>query len=69
MEKKLEEVEKDYGRHRMQRVSGILCNRRISVRVNGKVDKIVVRPAREEVERGGNEDVNMDAWSHQAGQN
>ena len=57
---------------------------RISLRVKGKVYKTVVRPAmmygaetwtvkkgstREEVGCGGNEDVKMDEWSHQAGQN
>ena len=66
-----------------KRVSGILCDRRISLRVKGKVYKTVVRPAmmygaetwavkkapREEVGCSGNEDVKMDEWSHQAGQN
>ena len=66
-----------------KRVSGILCDRRISLRVEGKVYKTVVRPAndvrgrdlgseestREEVGCGGHEDVKMDEWSHQAGQN
>ena len=66
-----------------RRVSGILCDRIISLRVNGKVYKTVVRPAmmydaetwavkkstREDVGCGRNEDVKMDEWSHQAGQN
>ena len=64
-----------------KRISGILCDRRISLRVKGKVYKTVVRPAmmcrdvgseestREEVGCGGNEDVKMDGWSHQDGQN
>ena len=67
-----------------KRVSGILCDGRISLTVKGKVYKTVVRPAiddvrcrdlgseestREEVGCGGNEDVKMDEWSHQAGQN
>ena len=60
-----------------------MCDQRISVRVKWKVYKTVVRPAmiygaetcavktctREEVEYGGNEDVKMDEWSHQDGQN
>ena len=59
-----------------------MCDRRISLRVKGKVYKTVVRPAmmygaetwavkkaREEVGCGGNEDVKMDEWSHQDGQN
>ena len=66
-----------------KRVSGILCDGRIRLRVKGKVYKTVVRPAMmygardlgseestsEEVGCGGNEDVKMDEWSHQAGQN
>ena len=65
-----------------KRVSGILCDRIISFRVKGKVYKTVVRPAMMygagrwavkkalgEVGSGGNEDVKMDEWSHQAGQN
>ena len=65
-----------------KRVSGILCDRRISLRVKGKVCKTVVRSAmmhgrdldseestREEVGCGGNEDGMMDEWSRQAGQN
>ena len=70
-----------------KRVSGILCDRSISLRVKGKVYKTVVRPAMmygaetwadgeestiEEVgcrPCSGNEDVKMDEWSHQAGQN
>ena len=67
-----------------KRISRILCDRRISLRVKGKVYKRVVRPAmmystcrdvgsqestREEVGCGGNEDVKMDEWSHHAGQN
>ena len=67
-----------------KRISGISCDRRISLRIRGKVYKTVVRPAmmylrgrdlgseestREEVGCGGNEDVKMDEWSHQAGQN
>ena len=63
-------------------VSGILCDRRISLRVKGKVYKTDARPemmfgaelgseesTREEVGCGGNDDVKMDKWSHQAGQN
>ena len=64
-----------------KRVSGILCDRRISLRIKGKVYKTVVRPTmmygagaieespREEVGCGGNEDVKIDVWSHQAIQN
>ena len=64
-----------------KRVSGILGDRRISLRVKGKVYKTVARPAmmygagtiaestREEVGCGGNEDVKIDEWSHQAIQN
>ena len=66
-----------------KRVSGILCDRRISLRVKGKVYKTVVRPAmmysaetwavkkaqEKKVGCGGNEDVKMDEWSHQDGQN
>ena len=67
-----------------RRASGILCDQRISLRVKGKVHKTVgsktsnyVRcpdvgseeSTREEVGCGGNEDVRMDQWSHQAGQN
>ena len=67
-----------------KRISGILCDRRISFRVKGKIYKRVVRLAmvysaetwamkkahvREEVGCGGNEEVKMDEWSHQAGQN
>ena len=67
-----------------KKLSVIMCDRRISLRVKGKVYKTVVRPAmmyvaetcmgseestREEVGCGGNEDVKMDEWSHQAGQN
>ena len=64
-----------------KRVSGILCDRRISLRIKGKVYKTVVRPTMmygagaieesttEEVGCGGNEDVKIDEWSHQAIQN
>ena len=64
-----------------KRVSGILCDRRISLRIKGKVYKTVVRPTmmygagaieeipREEVGCGGNEYVKIDVWSHQAIQN
>ena len=62
-----------------KRVSGILCDRRISLRVKGKLYKTSndVRcrdvgseeSTSEEVGCGGNEDVKMDEWSHQAGQN
>ena len=64
-----------------KRVSGILCDRRMSLRIKGKVYKTVVRPAmmysagaieestREAVGCGGNEDVKIDEWSHQAIQN
>ena len=65
-----------------KRVSGILCDRRIILRVKEKAYKTVVRPAmmygaetwavkkaREVVGCGGNEDVKMNEWSHQAGQN
>ena len=68
-----------------KRASGILCDRRISLRVKGKVYKTVgscktsnaircrdvgsEESTREEVRCGGNEDVKMDEWSHQAGQN
>ena len=63
-----------------KRISGILCDRRISFRVKGKVYKTVVRLAmmygaetwamkKAQVGCGGNEDVKMDEWSHQAGQN
>ena len=57
----------------------MLCDRRISLRIKGKVYKTVIRPAMmcvgseestmEEVGCGGNEYVKMDEWSHQAGQN
>ena len=62
-----------------------MCDRRIRLRVKGRVDHIQdscktnndVRrrnmgndeSAREEVGCGGNEDVKMDEWSHQAGHN
>ena len=63
-----------------KRVSGTLCDQRISVRVNGKDscktsndvrgrDLGSEESTREEVGCGGNEDVKMDEWSHQAGQN
>ena len=67
-----------------KRVSGILCNRRISLRVKGKVYKTELcktsndvrcrnlgseESTRKVVGCGGNEDVKMDEWSHQAGQN
>ena len=66
-----------------KRISGILCDRRISLRVKGKVYKTVVRPAmmygaetwavkkahEKKFGCGGNEDVKMDEWSHQDGQN
>ena len=67
-----------------KRISGILCDRRISLRVKGKVYKTVVRPAmmygaetwavkkaheKKKVGCGGNEHVKMDEWSHQDGQN
>ena len=60
-----------------KRISGILCDRRINVRVKEKVYKTVVRPAMmygaetwavkkaQEVGCGGNEDVKMDEWSYQ----
>ena len=68
---------KQSGWKHWKRVSGILCDRRISFRVKGKVHKTVVRPendvrcrdfgsdesTREEVGCGGNEDVNMDEWT------
>ncbi len=50
----------------------ILCDRRISLRVKGKVYKTVVRPAMmygAEMWAVGNEDVKMDEWRHQVGQN
>ena len=59
-----------------------MCERRIHLRVKGKVYKTIVRPAmmygtetwavkksQEKVGCGGNEDVKMDEWSHQAGHN
>ena len=67
-----------------KRISGILCDRRISLRVKWKVYKTVscktsndVRcrdvgseeSTREEVGCGGNEHFEMDEWSHQYGQN
>ena len=68
-----------------KRVSGILCARRISLRVNGKVyiqdgcktttammygpETWAVKKPGVEVGCGGNEDVKMDECSHQAGQN
>ena len=62
-----------------KRVSGILCDRRISLRVKGKVYKTVVRPAMiygaktwaVKKAQGKNWDVaeKMDECSHQAGQN
>ena len=64
-----------------KRVSGILCDRRISLRVKGKVyscktsndvrcrDMGSEESTREEVGCGGNEDVKMDEWGHQVGQN
>ena len=64
-----------------KRVSGILCDRRISLRIKGNVYETVVRPAmmygagaieestREYVGCGGNEDVKIDEWSHRAVQN
>ena len=62
-----------------KRVPGILCDRRISLRVNGKVHKTSngVRcldvgseeSTREEVGCGRNEGVKMDEWRHQAEQN
>ena len=62
-----------------KRVSGIMCARRISLRVKGKVYKtsngVQCRDVgsdestREEVGCCGNEDVTMDERSHQDGQN
>ena len=58
---------------------GDSVGRRISLRVKGKVVRptmmyhrcqdVAVEKAREEVGCGRNEDVKMDEWSHQAGQN
>ena len=63
-------------------VSGILCNRRISLRVKRKVYKTVVRPvmmygaetwavkkAQEKLDVAEMRNIKMDEWSHQAGQN
>ena len=63
-----------------KRASGILCDRRISLRVGGKVYKKVVRPAMMfgaetwAVKKAREKKVDvavvkMDEWSHQAGQN
>ena len=62
-----------------KRVSGILCDPRISFRVKGRVilvsndvrcrDMGSEESTREEVGCGENEDVTMDELSHQAGQN
>ena len=66
-----------------KRISGILCDRRISLRVKGKVYKNSCKTGndvrcrdvgseestREEVGCGGNEDVKMDEWNHQDRQN
>ena len=57
--------------------AGVLCDRRISLSVKGtsndercrdigSVEEITIR---EDVGCGGNEDVKMDEWSHQVGQN
>ena len=52
-------------------ISGIRCDRRISLRVKGKYTRDVgsEESTREEVGCGVNEDVKMDKWSHQDGQN
>ena len=65
-----------------KRVSGILCDRSVSLRVKGKVSKIVVRPAMMygaetwAVKKAQEKKLDvaemrmlMDEWSHQAGQN
>ena len=65
-----------------KRVSGILCDRRISLSQGESIqdscktsndvrcrDLGSEENTREEVGCGGNEDVKMDEWSHQAGQN
>ena len=65
-----------------KRISGILCDRRISLRVRGKYTRQLLKTGndvrcrdvgsdgstREEVGCGRNED-EMDVWSHQDGQN
>ena len=59
------------GWNNWKRISGILCDRRISLRVNGKYTRLV-RPAMmygAEMWAVGNEDVKMDEWRHQVGQN
>ena len=64
-----------------KRISGIPCDRRISLRVKRKEDSCKTsndvrcrdvgseESTREEVGCGRNEDVKMDEWSHQDGQN
>ena len=66
-----------------KRVSGILCDRRVSFESQGESIQASCKTSndvrgrdlgseestREEVGCGGNEDVKMDEWSHQAGQN
>ena len=66
-----------------KRVSGILCDRRISLRDKGKVYKTVVRPAmmygaetwavkkaqEKKLDMAETGMVKMDEWSHQAGHN
>ena len=66
-----------------KRVSGILCDRRIRLRVKGKVYKTVVRPAmmygadtwavkkaqEKKLDVAEMRMFKMDEWSHQAGQN
>ncbi len=65
-----------------KRISGILCDRRISLRVKGESIQYSCKTSndvrcrdvgseestRQEVGCGGNEDVRMDEWSHQYGQ-
>ena len=66
-----------------KRVSGILCDRRISLRVKGKLYKTVVRPAimygaetwtvkktqEKKLDVAEMRMLKMDEWRHQAGQN